>query len=72
MRKFLYRLIILIIMFVMICTMLNVTTLFVNASEPGESEDVFDTTLAKKITPENYGEYAEYNVDLNDDGDIRK
>ena len=56
----------------MICTMLNVTTLFVNASEPGESEDVFDTTLAEKITPENYGDYAEYNVDLNDDGDIRK
>ncbi len=45
--------------------MLDITRVFVIANGEENTEDVFDTTLAKKITAENYGDYAEYDVDLN-------
>ncbi len=35
-----------------------------------ESSSTSSETLASKVKPENYGDWAEYNVDLNDDGDI--
>lgn len=34
-----------------------------------EFKKIEETTLAEEITPTNYGDYINYNVDLNDDGD---
>ena len=64
-KKFLYKLVILLTIFIIINTMLDITRVFVIANGEEDTEDVFDTTLAKKITAENYGDYAEYDVDLN-------
>ena len=36
----------------------------------GSRTIVFEETLAEKIVPTNYGDYINYNVDLNEDGDI--
>lgn len=64
--KFIFRLIILTVINSII---LSYYPLFAKTTE--KTEDVFDSTLSSKITPQNYGDWAEYNVDLNDNGSIK-
>lgn len=59
-----------IFMMVILTFVIITTYLIVSSNFKKLTENVIETnTLSKKITPENYGDYIKYPIDLNSDGD---
>ena len=65
--SFLILTIIIISIILSCCTKSNINIISAQISKQNQSE-ILDYTLSSKITPDNYGDWAEYEVDLNDDG----